>query len=121
MAPRMEHLHMISLPRRRMATLPFALLLALLALTLLGPASALARGGGGGGGGDRPEVRVGGSCGRGASSTLKLKARDGGKQAGFEGPQPPPPLRARPLRPGPPRGLARPPREGGREPLLLGR
>jgi hypothetical protein len=80
----MEHLHMISLPRRRMATLPFALLLALLALTLLGPASALARGGGGGGGGDRPEVRVGGSCGRGASSTLKLKARDGGIEAEFE-------------------------------------
>src|SRR3954469_5482373 len=84
MAPRMEHLHMISLPRPRMATLPFALLLALLALTLLGPASALARGGGGGGG-DRPEVRVGGSCGRGATSTLKLKARDGGIEAEFEG------------------------------------
>src|SRR3954447_11028437 len=86
MAPRMEHLHMISLPRPRMATLPFALLLALLALTLLGPASALARGGGGGGGGggDRPEVRVAGSCGRGASSTLKLKARDGGIEAEFE-------------------------------------
>src|SRR3954468_3085395 len=88
MAPRMEHLHMISLPRPRMATLPFALLLALLALTLLGPASALARGGGGGGGGggDRPEVRVGGSCGRGATSTLKLKARDGGIEAEFEVP-----------------------------------
>src|SRR4051794_13211250 len=83
MAPRMENLHMISLPRPRMATLPFALLLALLALTLLGPASALARGGGGGGG-DRPEVRVAGSCGRGATSTLKLKARDGGIEAEFE-------------------------------------
>src|SRR3954470_11494069 len=85
MAPRMEHLHMISLPRPRMATLPFALLLALLALALLGPASALARGGGGGGGGGtRPEVRVAGSCGRGATSSLKLKARDGGIEAEFE-------------------------------------
>src|SRR3954468_7681249 len=84
MAPRMDNLHMISLPRPRMATLPFALMLALLALTLLGPASALAKGGGGGGGGDRPEVRVAGSCGRGASSALKLKARDGGIEAEFE-------------------------------------
>src|SRR3954453_13315494 len=132
MAPRMEHLHMISLPRRRMATLPFALLLALLPLTLLGPASALARGGGGGGGGDRPEVRVGGCCGRGASSTLKLKARDGGIEAEFEVHS-----RARTLwrvafvqergavwrrRPrGAPPGWPRPPRAGGREPLLLGR
>ena len=66
--------------------LPLAIALVLLALVFLAPASALAKdgGGGGGGGGDRPEVRVAGSCGRGASSTLKLKARDGGIEAEFE-------------------------------------
>jgi hypothetical protein len=87
MAPRTDNLHMNTLGRRRTAAFPLALVLALLALTLLGPASALAKGGGGGGGGGgdtRPEVRVGGSCGRGASSTLKLKARDGGIEAEFE-------------------------------------
>jgi hypothetical protein len=81
----MDNLHMNSHGRKRTATV--ALAIALLALALLGPASALARGGsggGGGGGGDRPEVRVAGSCGRGASSTLKLKARDGGIEAEFE-------------------------------------
>jgi hypothetical protein len=83
----MDNLHMIHAPRQRMATFPLAIVLALLALTLLGPASALAKGGGGGGGGgggSRPEVRVAGSCGRGATSTLKLKARDGGIEAEFE-------------------------------------
>jgi len=83
----METLHMNSSPgRRRTATLPFAIVIALLALALLGPASALAKGGGGGGGGGdtRPEVRVAGSCGRGASSSLKLKARDGAIEAEFE-------------------------------------
>ena len=69
---------------RRKAPLPLAIALVLLALVVLAPASALARGGGGGGGGDRPEVRVAGSCGRGATSTLKLKARDGGIEAEFE-------------------------------------
>jgi hypothetical protein len=67
--------------------LPLAIALVLLALLVLAPASALAKGGGsggGGGGGDRPEVRVAGSCGRGATSTLKLKARDGGIEAEFE-------------------------------------
>ena len=67
--------------------LPLAIVLVLLALLVLAPASALAKGGGGGGGGgggDRPEVRVAGSCGRGATSTLKLKARDGGIEAEFE-------------------------------------
>jgi hypothetical protein len=65
--------------------LPLAIALVLLALVVLAPASALAKGGGGGGGGgDRPEVRVAGSCGRGATSTLKLKARDGGIEAEFE-------------------------------------
>jgi hypothetical protein len=71
--------------RSRARTLPIVLALALLALALVGPASALARGGGGGGGGgNRPEVRVAGSCGRGATSALKLKARDGGIEAEFE-------------------------------------
>jgi hypothetical protein len=73
--------------RSRARKLPIVLALALLALALVGPASALARGGGGGGGGgggSRPEVRVAGSCGRGATSSLKLKARDGGIEAEFE-------------------------------------
>ena len=80
--------------RRRAASLPIALALALLALVVLAPVSALAKDGGGGDGGggssgrgggdDRPEVRVAGTCGRGASSTLKLKARDGGIEAEFE-------------------------------------
>ena len=72
--------------RSRARSFPIALAVALLALALFGPASALARGGGGGGGGggNRPEVRVAGSCGRGATSSLKLKARDGGIEAEFE-------------------------------------
>src|SRR5919202_2975940 len=71
--------------RSRARSFPIALAVALLALALVGPASALARGGGGGGGGgDRPQVRVAGSCGRGATSTLELKARDGGIEAEFE-------------------------------------
>jgi len=75
---------------RRAAPLPLAIALVLLALIVLAPAAALAKGGGddggggGGGGGSRPEVRVAGSCGRGATSTLKLKARDGGIEAEFE-------------------------------------
>jgi hypothetical protein len=67
----------------RAATFPIALAVVLLALALLGPASALARGGGGGGG-DRPEVRVAGVCGRGASAKLKLKTDDGAIEAEFE-------------------------------------
>jgi hypothetical protein len=73
--------------RSRARNLPIVLALALLALALLGPASAFARGGGGGGGGgggSRPQVRVAGSCGRGATSSLQLKARDGGIEAEFE-------------------------------------
>src|SRR3954454_22909762 len=85
MAPRMETMSLIPAARRRAASLPLVIAIALLALAVLGPASALAKGGGGGGGGgDRPEVRVAGSCGRGASSALKLKARDGGIEAEFE-------------------------------------
>jgi hypothetical protein len=79
-------MHKTPTARSRARNLPILLALALLALALVGPASALARGGGGGGGGGggRPEVRVGGSCGRGATSSLKLKARDGGIEAEFE-------------------------------------
>ncbi|MEA2323561.1 MAG: hypothetical protein QOD81_3411 [Solirubrobacteraceae bacterium] len=82
-----------------------ALLLAVLALALVGPAAALARGGGddppgddhgggnsGRGGGEtvpaqparRAEVRVAGSCGRGATAKLKLKEDDGGIEAELE-------------------------------------
>src|SRR3954470_6982460 len=84
MAPRMETMSLIPAAPRRAASLPLLIAIALLAVAVIGPASALAKGGGGGGGGDRPEVRVAGSCGRGASSTLKLKARDGGIEAEFE-------------------------------------
>src|SRR4051794_17396094 len=84
MAPRMETMSLIPAAPRRAASLPLLIAIALLAVAVIGPASALARGGGGGGGGNRPEVRVAGSCGRGATSTLKLKARDGGIEAEFE-------------------------------------
>src|SRR5918911_4393701 len=79
-------MHMPPTARSRARSFPIALAVALLALALFGPASALARGGGGGGGGggNRPEVRVAGSCGRGATSSLKLKARDGAIEAEFE-------------------------------------
>src|SRR3954447_256951 len=83
MAPRMETMPLIPTARRRAAFLPLVIAIALLALAVLGPASALAKGGGGGGG-NRPGVRVAGSCGHGASSALKLKARDGGIEAEFE-------------------------------------
>jgi hypothetical protein len=76
---------------RRWASIPAAIVVALTALALIGPGSALAKGGGGddpggshGGGGNRPVVRVAGTCGRGASSTLKLKADDSGIEAEFE-------------------------------------
>jgi hypothetical protein len=83
----METMPLIPAAPRRAASLPLVIAIALLALAVLGPASALAKGGGGGGGGgggNRPEVRVAGSCGHGASSALKLKARDGGIEAEFE-------------------------------------
>jgi hypothetical protein len=67
---------------------PRRLLLVVVALVALAlaPTTALARGGGpgGGGGGGRPEVRVAGTCGKGASSRLKLKSRDGVIEAEFE-------------------------------------
>ena len=75
--------------RRRAASFPIVFALALLLLALVGPASAFARdgggGGGGGGGGDnRARVTVAGSCGRGATSYLTLRERDGVIQAEFE-------------------------------------
>jgi len=76
-----------STARHRAVFLSLAIATALLALVLAGPTAALAKGGGGGGGGgggDRPEVRVAGTCGRGATSNLKLKARDGVIEAEFE-------------------------------------
>jgi hypothetical protein len=58
-----------------------ALLAVTAGLALLAPAGALARHGGDDG---RQEVRVAGQCGRGATSKLKLKERDGGIQVEFE-------------------------------------
>jgi hypothetical protein len=75
---------------------------AVLALAAAGSTPAFARGGPGGGGGgggggssggssgpgngraDLPEVRVPGSCGKGATSRLKVKTRDGGLETEFE-------------------------------------
>jgi hypothetical protein len=52
----------------------------------LAPSSALARGGGGGGGdnGGRQEVRVAGSCGKGATARLRLRSQDGRIRAQLE-------------------------------------
>jgi hypothetical protein len=75
----MDHLRTRTLNPSR-PLLPLALLLALLALAVTGPAAALAKGGRD----DRPEVRVAGVCGHGAKSKLKLKARDGAIEAQFE-------------------------------------
>jgi hypothetical protein len=60
-----------------------------LALMLAVPASAPAKNGaddngGGGGGGNRPQVRVAGSCGKGATSKLRLKQDDNGIEVEFE-------------------------------------
>jgi hypothetical protein len=58
---------------------------AALALAVAGTSPALARGGRDGGGErGRSEIRVVGSCGKGATSKLKLKARDGRIEAEFE-------------------------------------
>jgi hypothetical protein len=59
---------------------------AALALAVAGTSPALARGGRDGDGGDRgrSEVRVAGTCGKGASSKLELKSRDGRIEAEFE-------------------------------------
>lgn len=53
---------------------------AVLAACSFGASPASARGGDGGGG----EVRVAGSCGRGASSDLRLRSRDGGIRVRFQ-------------------------------------
>jgi hypothetical protein len=57
-----------------------AVLLAGLLLAL--PASSPARGGGDGGGGD--EIRTSGTCGGGASSELRIRAKDGTIELRFE-------------------------------------
>ena len=91
MSPTPTTLALIPTARRRAVSLFIAILAAAASLALVGPAAALAEGGGddgggggGHGGGDRPEVRVSGSCGRGATSKLKLKADDGQIEAEFE-------------------------------------
>jgi hypothetical protein len=92
MAPTPNTLALIPAARRRAVTLFISILAAAAFLALVGPAAVLAKGGGddgggggsGRGGGDRPEVRVAGSCGRGATSKLKLKADDGQIEAEFE-------------------------------------
>jgi hypothetical protein len=77
----MDHLRSPTLNRAGLRRTPLSLvvLLALLALAVAAPGSALAKGGG-----DRPEVRVAGVCGKGATSKLKLKARDGAIEAEFQ-------------------------------------
>lgn len=61
------------------------LLIAAALPALVLPASALAdHGGGGGEGGGRKQVRVAGTCGKGATSKLKLKQDDGGIEVEFE-------------------------------------
>jgi hypothetical protein len=93
MAPTPTTPALVPAARRRAVTLLIAILAAAASLALVGPAAALAKGGGddgggggggGGHGGGRPEVRVAGSCGRGAASRLKLKADDGQIEAEFE-------------------------------------
>jgi hypothetical protein len=72
----------------RSLTRASALTLVALACAAAGAAPALARGGdrgpGGGGGGDKPEVRAGGTCGKGATSSLRVRSRDGGLETEFE-------------------------------------
>jgi hypothetical protein len=73
----------------RSLTRAAALTLLALACAVAGATPALARGanrgpGGGGGGGDRPEVRAGGTCGKGATSSLRVRSRDGGLETEFE-------------------------------------
>lgn len=63
-----------------MTRLPSVLIPAVL-LALAVPSSALADGGGGG---RRSEVRVTGTCGKGATSKLKLKQDDNGIEVEFE-------------------------------------
>ncbi|MGZ6695860.1 MAG: hypothetical protein ACXVFL_09465 [Solirubrobacteraceae bacterium] len=57
-----------------------ALAVLVAAICAIAPAAAAARDGGGG----RPEVRVAGACGHGATSQLRLRARDGAIELEFE-------------------------------------
>ncbi len=66
--------------RRFPVLLPLLALGAMLLALAAGPPPASARDGGGGGG----EVRVAGTCDRGATSKLRLRARDGGIRVQFE-------------------------------------
>jgi hypothetical protein len=59
-------------------------LLTLCLLFALAPASALAKHGGGGGDDGRQEVRVAGTCGKGATARLRLRSRDGVIRAQLE-------------------------------------
>ncbi|UGS38598.1 hypothetical protein [Capillimicrobium parvum] len=82
-----RHRHRLLTPRRALALL--GVLGALGAPAVLGAGPALARdggddGGGRGGGGDRREVRVTGTCDRGASIRLRLRSRDGELRADVE-------------------------------------
>lgn len=61
-----------------------SLISAIVAFAAAGTPPALARGGGDGGGGGGGELRVAGVCGKGASSRLRLRSRDGGIEASFE-------------------------------------
>jgi hypothetical protein len=84
------------LSRSAVTRLAVLSILALMAIALAGPTSAFARGGAddppgddhGGGGGAAParraEVRVTGTCGRGAQAWLKLKQRDSGIEVEFQ-------------------------------------
>jgi hypothetical protein len=58
-----------------------ALVLTALAAAIAGAVPALARGGPGGG---APEVRVAGTCGNGATSRLRVQARDSGLDTRFD-------------------------------------
>jgi hypothetical protein len=65
----------------RTSTVPLALVLLAIVLLLAAlPAGASARGGDDGGG----EVRVAGTCGKGAAAKLRLRSRDGVLRATFE-------------------------------------
>jgi hypothetical protein len=67
---------MLAPVRRRLALTAVAAIW--LALALGAPSPALARGG------DGQDVRVSGSCGRGATSKLRLRAKDGAIRVEFE-------------------------------------
>ncbi|MEA2157056.1 MAG: hypothetical protein QOE11_3196 [Solirubrobacteraceae bacterium] len=88
----------MSLPALRTFARTFLLTVAVVVAAAAGSTPAFARGGGGdssgsgggsgsgrGGGADvRPAVRVAGTCGKGASSSLRVRSRDGGLETEFE-------------------------------------